>query len=279
MIGELISAGANIIGGLLGRSAQEDANEVAERNAQRNIDWQKTFAQNGITWKVADAKAAGIHPLYAMGASTPSFSPVTVGVTPETGLAEGFSKAGQDIGRAFQATRNQGERTDAVSEASTKLALEEQGLRNDLLRSQIASINARLTAPQVGPPMATPSDNFLVPGQTQSGLIKPDPLKVAPAAADRPYQEGGAIPDIGHSNTGTGWAPYPSKDLKERIEDVMPYEWEHFWRNRVMPSFGQSLRGPFPAPPGKEWWWNTLKQEYQLHPKGQRPWMGHRVPN
>lgn len=43
---------------------------TALKNAKHQMGQNKEFAQKGIRWKVADAKAAGIHPLYAMGAST-----------------------------------------------------------------------------------------------------------------------------------------------------------------------------------------------------------------
>lgn len=37
---------------------------------KQNLALQKDFANNSIQWKVADARKAGIHPLYALGAST-----------------------------------------------------------------------------------------------------------------------------------------------------------------------------------------------------------------
>lgn len=44
-------------------------------NMEYNAALQREFAQHGIQWKVADAQAAGVHPLYALGGGTPSFSP------------------------------------------------------------------------------------------------------------------------------------------------------------------------------------------------------------
>jgi hypothetical protein len=74
-----VLTGAKVVGDILGgrkdRQATRDANA---QNVQMNYD----FAQKGIGWKVKDAKKAGIHPLYALGASTqsPSF-----GVNPVKG--------------------------------------------------------------------------------------------------------------------------------------------------------------------------------------------------
>lgn len=57
----------------------ELARETNEQNwklANQNFAFQREFAEQGIQKRVEDAKKAGIHPLYAMGANTPSVSPV-----------------------------------------------------------------------------------------------------------------------------------------------------------------------------------------------------------
>lgn len=46
--------------------------------AQRNEDLQREFAQMGIRWRVEDAKAAGLHPLYALGAQPIPVTPTQV---------------------------------------------------------------------------------------------------------------------------------------------------------------------------------------------------------
>lgn len=130
ILGALAGIGGTIADALFGAS-----------QARQNIQLQKDFAQKGIQWRVADAKAAGIHPLYALGANTTSFSPVPVG--------SNFGQAGQDIGRAVEAAGTP--QTRAVGQ----LALERASLENDLLRAQIASERARLVG-QVGPPVPDP---------------------------------------------------------------------------------------------------------------------------
>lgn len=57
------------IGGMFG------ANKAA-KSADADRRYQKLFAKEGIQWRVQDAKAAGIHPLAALGASTPGYIPV-----------------------------------------------------------------------------------------------------------------------------------------------------------------------------------------------------------
>lgn len=115
----LISAGSNLLGGLFG-GGDDDAEDIAEQNAQL----QREFAQNGIRWKVADAKAAGIHPLAALGANTISYTPQAVG---DLGGGSRWGPAirnmGQDISRALDATRTNEERAAAEQAAANRQAL------------------------------------------------------------------------------------------------------------------------------------------------------------
>lgn len=155
----LISAGSNLIGGFLNREQQEDFNENQKYQAALNRDMQRQFAQEGIRWKVADAKAAGIHPLYALGANTVSYSPVSVGGAPDTSLGTSFANAGQDVSRAISATRTAPERADAYTKTVQDLSLTKMGLENDLLASQIRKLNqAGGNPPLPGGPFATPED-------------------------------------------------------------------------------------------------------------------------
>jgi len=91
-LSSLFSPIANIVGGIFGRQSSEDI-------AARNIAAQQEFAQHGISWKVADAKAAGINPLAALGASTSSFS----NIVGDNSLGQGIAAAGQDMSRAAAA--------------------------------------------------------------------------------------------------------------------------------------------------------------------------------
>lgn len=91
LVGTAIGVGAKFLG------AKKD-HENAQNIANQNIALQKEFAQSGIQWKVEDAKKAGIHPLFALGANTHSFSPVSVG----SNYQGAFSDMGADISRAIQ---------------------------------------------------------------------------------------------------------------------------------------------------------------------------------
>jgi len=250
LTGALISGGTRLLGGLLGDNA-------AEKNAKRNIQLQKEFAQTGIQWKVADAKAAGVHPVYALGASTTPFAPVSVG---QSNMSQALSGFGQDISRATAATATSQSR---LSSAAQGLQLENMGLQNALLRSQIARINQG-----TGPPMPLDA-RWGLDGQgsttagsiaTGSGsapssvpgisLVENRPLQrsVDPAG---PYSEPGHVADVGHALTHSGrYAILPSKEAQERMEDQI---WPQlYWalRNMWLPESwgGERSHPPFGHP-------------------------------
>lgn len=152
MLGNLISAGASLIGGLLGNKSQKDANED-------NYKGQKEFAQNSVQWRAADAKKAGISPLFALGMSPVSYSPSSVG---DTSLSSAMSSMGQDVGRAVSAATGPQGRLDATVQA---LTIKRMGLENDLLASQIAKINQPGNPPGIG-------SNHIIPGQGDAPILE-----------------------------------------------------------------------------------------------------------
>lgn len=258
MIGSLVSAGASIIGGLLGRDSADKARDATERMNAQNVALQKEFAQNGIQWKAADAKAAGIHPLYAMGASTPSFTPVSSNFTADTSLANAFSSAGQDIGRAINSTRSSAQRNDAFNQAVQKLTLEKMGAEVDLLKAD--TLSKISTRSQVGPPM--PIGNRYLAGQEGQGgaLVQDRPLERVVSAPEAPSQEAGAVADVGYARTKEGYAPIPSKDFQERSEDNFLAQLAWAFRNQFLPWLGKNESPPAGHP---DYRYDIYSQEYR----------------
>lgn len=109
--GSIVSAGASLVGGLMGKKSGEEQQE-------NNAALQKEFAQNGIRWKVADAKAAGIHPLAALGAQTQSYTPMVIGDP----MADALANAGQDIGGAINRQQTNQERADTMAKQTAAVA-------------------------------------------------------------------------------------------------------------------------------------------------------------
>lgn len=136
-------------------SNAEKNNATQLQIAQQNLEQQEKFAKQGISWKVADAQAAGLHPLAALGAQTTSYQPVSVGdlALPKTS----FGEMGQDLGRAMSAGQNQVERDSNMGSAVAKVAqtfqLEKMNLENELLKTSIAKERAQLPPPM---PLSVP---------------------------------------------------------------------------------------------------------------------------
>jgi len=127
--GALISAGSSLLGGLFGSKGDKGA-------ARRQEALQREFAQHGVRWRVEDAKAAGLHPLYALGAQLPSYSPVYE--QQEPGIGPYLAEAGQNIGRAVAASQTAQERQmNALILQRTAGELEESDLRRQLLQLEI----------------------------------------------------------------------------------------------------------------------------------------------
>lgn len=152
MIGDLISAGGRLIGGFLDRDTANKNRDQEMRIAQQNMAQQREFAQQGIRWKVEDAKAAGVHPLYALGANTTSFSPVSISGGSSSNWSDTLGNMGQDVSRAMQATRTGQERVDAFTRSAQALDLEGKKLDNDIKRASLASSVAKLRD-NANPPM------------------------------------------------------------------------------------------------------------------------------
>lgn len=252
MLGAIIGAGASLASSLFG-------NKQADKSAKMNIAHQKEFAQKGVQWKVKDAKQAGIHPLAALGAQTHSFSPVSVGHD-----YSGLASAGQDLGRAIDATRTKSGKLDAYTAETQRLTVQRMGLENELLASKIARVKQPASPPAM--PTGNPNEN-LIPGQGDSPGIENKPMERQGWKADDPGSEAGAVSDTGyaHSTIGHGgYAPIMSKDVKDRSDDDTPGVIAWNIRNRLPQMFQSSLNPPFRAPIGSHWIFNPFKMRYEL---------------
>lgn len=192
MLGALIGAAGSLLGGILGNKSRDDAAEkniaYQRENAARQEALQREFAQSGIQWKVEDARKAGIHPLYALGASTTSYAPSTVGnvYSGEDSLASAVASSSQDIGRAVTATQSDKGRDAMFVKTSQALQLEKFGLENELLKTQIAKMRG-----QIGPPMPTLASGALIDGQPATAVRT---VSGAPVSADKIEQAADTIP-------------------------------------------------------------------------------------
>jgi len=166
-IGPAISAAGSLLGGMLSGKSQREANESNER-------LQREFAQNGIRWKVEDAKAAGLHPLFALGGSGATFTPSAQPVMD-----------GQNVARAANAAASYFER--GVQEAQLE-ALKAQANKDNALAAAAHSEAARnAQAGRASSPVLSQQDiewftakGMPIPGQAQSFPIADPQTVVTP---------------------------------------------------------------------------------------------------
>jgi len=248
MLGSIIGGALSLAGGLIGSKQQADA--VGDANAN-NAALQREFAQKGIRWRVEDAKAAGIHPLFAIGAPPISASPSYVAGDTGSSIASGMASFGQDIGRAIDVTRTGAERVAAKMDA---LRLERGELENTLLRSQIAKLQA---APV--PPMPSMVPTGLSP---EAGVVV-NPSDVSTGSSNSAARQPGQITT--HQFTAPdrfGIGLVPSKDMKDRMDDDFIASALWHLQNRLIA----------PPPPKEGWYWNLFTQRYQPLPYYKGKW-------
>lgn len=246
--GSILGAGASLIGSKRQADAIGDA-------ADLNAATQKEFAQQGIRWRVEDAKAAGLHPLAALGAQILPFTPSYVGDTSSgAGIADAGRQLGQGIDRAIAATKTKEERI--LKDTMSGLQLERMRLENDLLKAQITRVGMPSNPP-------FPGTATTMPGQGDA-YVAELPLERIRSRAGAAFAEPDAVSDVGYVRTpGGGLAKVPSMDAKQRMEDMFIPEVEWFIRNRLNPFAADANPQHIKPPKGYNGWkWSFSKQEY-----------------
>lgn len=233
MLDTLLNVGAKFLGGMLDRSAAKDAQAAQAAQAEANRQMQLDFAQKGIQWKVRDAEAAGVHPLFALGASTHSFAPVSLGSAPSASMGSTLADMGQDISRAVAAKSTAVEKGANV--AQTALVLEGMKLDNDIKKAKLASDVKNLVAP--GTPPELPEDK---PGKRAFGVVGGSKIATDPGTSN--------VDDFWQKRYGEPgeWIGAPIVGLKDmranKIGAVEAIRGIYNWLNtHADPQFGNKL--------------------------------------
>lgn len=232
--------------------ARAHSQAEAEKSRTFSADLAREFAQSGIRWRVQDAKAAGLHPLAALGGSTssPSISVGSSGVSAPQGSIAGIP--GQNLSRARSATlSNLGRHAIRMQE----LQLERAGLENEYLRSRIATEVA-----QLGPGMP----------------VEDVPMARTPGHVERISMEPGSVTSSGWLRTGDGGLQkVPSLDAKERIEDQMVPEAAWALSNTARDYLGKGTPPPNSMKPkGTVWSFSRMSNTwYAKYPSRKKPYV------
>ena len=239
-LGSIVGGVAGAVGSIIGGSMNNNASAAA---AQMNYEAQKEFAQNGIRWKVADAKAAGLHPLAALGASSANFTPSF-----QAGDYSYFGDAGQNLGQSLgraidaKSTRYERAKMEAHQDQMNALAMKRAQLENRFLETQIVDMQLQASQRAVKnqqqvPPMPVRADGAIIDGQgnaTSSRRFEVKPAEIVANAPGRLGTEAGSITDLGFARTNDGgYAVMPSNDAKNRIDDDFIGTWAWNLRNRL----------------------------------------------
>lgn len=253
-IGGALGAVGSIVGGVVGNNMS--ASSAANLNSQ-NYAAQKEFAQNGIRWRVADAKAAGLHPLAALTSSGASYSPSGVlGGTDTSFLSDSVAQLGQGIERAVSAKQQRAERLRTQAIMDQKLALDMQTSRaqTELLDAQTAQIrqdmalqlarsaSRAIAGQQQVPPL--PSGGALFAGQGQAystGKTSPETSKVPTSMLGDPTTQAGRPPDARLYSSPGGLAVLPNESTGDVLDATPGAGLQWVFRNGVLPYLGNFL--------------------------------------
>lgn len=287
--GSLISGLSGVAGGMINATQSKTI-------ARQQMRLQKEFAQNGIQWKVDDAKRAGIHPLYALGANTATYTPVS---QDSSGLGNAVADAGAYLGKAV----------DQAIDAPTRKALEQENLEYArlmregnlaLLREQVRGaalmndeqqmmLNSQRTLASGNPArpvvVSTPMGEFAVnnpdrkrytakvSGNNASALagVRLEPAQVTMSSPGNPQQTAGANADYSLIRTENGYTKVPSQAFADSTDDDILNKVAWHIRNSLgdrigaMPKDLDKRLYPIPSdvPLGYDTWrWHRLRGEW-----------------
>lgn len=247
-------------------------------NQRRQEKKQEQFAKQGVQWRAADARAAGLSPLAAQGMGA-SYSPV---------MGVDFGAMSQNLARAYSANSDQDgrdvlgefmakqlERQDARDAAARR---EERELRKHELELQILQSRLALAnQPGSGPPVpsvvdfAGPVPVRLGGGYAAPGSVRPEGVVkiVAPEVLSRQVGDSGltagSSPTFSRVDIGNGSSvELVSSKVAEQLE---PYglpgvvalhglrEWNKFRHGIAKPN--DDL-----LPKGYRWEWSVWNQSW-----------------
>lgn len=240
-------AAAKLAGEVMGQDDQRKA-------MHEQMDAQKEFAQMGIRWRVADAKAAGVHPLYALGAQTHSFSPMSVGDRPNV-----LGEMGQDISSAIARGQSQEERRQELARQTFRQAELDQMNREthaaNLRGLELANANTelrnaalfqQLNAPtQTGPGMPNAISSPVRTPEVEA--IEIQPSKITSRSRFDSSSTAGSHPGNDRVEIAPNeWVRLPTTEQGERMEGL-----GEFWKAVLAPYFW--FRGEHGADWDRRW--------------------------
>lgn len=230
ILGSIVGAVGSLVGGALSdksnRKVASATNDRSYEIAQEDRTLQREFARSGIQWRAEDAKAAGLHPLYALGGTGATYTPSPISlVTPDqSGFGRGLAEAGQNLGRAIQAQETPQQREARQWQmALLKAQVGREVALTGLYESEAAR-NRQSALQSAGIPEGSVSVGALegIPGQ-----VKSVPDEVTSARIGSPELSAGQHPFFMEAKLGNGLRIMlpRSEDMGESLEAIQWYMW------------------------------------------------------
>lgn len=292
--GSAISSAMGLAGGMINAT-------TSKKIAREQMRLQKEFAQNGIQWRVDDAKKAGLHPLYAIGASGASYTPVS---QDSSAMGNAVADAGAYLGKAVDQAIDKPTQKALAQEnlefqrrmQFNQLELARENLRgkrldNDYAEQQMMnSLRAQGSANPARPiAVSTPMGEFgvnnpdfkrytsKVSGNGATALAGVDlrPAEVVMSSPGRPYQTAGANSDISLIRTENGYTIVPSQQFADSTDDDVLSKVAWHMRNTVGNRFSppadldtRSYPLPRGVPKDSVWKFDRISGEYRPYRNG-----------
>lgn len=258
---DLFSAAADVFGSVLGANRQNaiaaDQRQFGAEQIFANERMQREFAQHGVRWRVEDAKAAGLHPLFALGANVSQASPnPPMSFENRSGeiLAEGFGRMGQNLSRAARA---QGTPEERALQAAQLAAVGAATKRDEAQAAYYYSLAAREDQARVASKpipmgvMTQPVHRSQVESRQIDDLIQGQPdMQTSVRREDPSVTSGlhGALREYTITPGGLRMRlPYSEEGPGEALENIPWYAW---------PAMIQHQRGYY----GDDWGTRFLKE-------------------
>lgn len=292
--GSLIGAGSSLAGGMINATTSKII-------AREQMRLQKEFAQNGIQWRVEDAKKAGLHPLYAIGASGATYTPVS---QDSSAMGNAVADAGAYLGKAVDQSIDRATRKELEQENVEYQRLMREGniemmrqnilgkkLDNDYVMQQLKNSQKTLASGNPGRPLAvsTPMGEIFVnnpdvkrytskvSGNGASALAGVNLKKadVTLSTPENPAQVAGANSDYQLIRSRDGYEIVASQPFADATDDDYIakglWQFRHFIGDRLDPPDNlNSASYPLPnwAPKGTVWRYNRFVGGYRPYHDG-----------
>lgn len=236
----------------LARETQSRNEALARETSAANERLQREFAQMGIRWRTEDAKAAGLHPLFALSGGGAAYSPAPT-ITHNAPVVqasrseapppqEWLGAMGQNLGRALAAAMDPTERMErALRLRLLEAQIGETEARAGAIRSEAAQEAQSPTAPiptsvnEDGMPITSAivrpfTERVLhvenLPALVDRARAKPD--EIVSRRSDAPALTAGTHAGMREYNLAPGFnviLPYSEEGPGEALENISWWQW------------------------------------------------------